>query len=548
MRLFSRSVALILVALLSSVVVFGYGQASGPQVDLPTVLTTVAVGTGSSADKNGPTGVGVDTVTNRIFVANSRDNAIYVVNGNNNTVIGTITHAAINNPQGVAVNSVSRKVYVANAGSNSVLVLDADAMTVSKEITGLGASPNAIAIDTGTNMVYVTDFNSSYDTAVSIINGASDVLYTNVTLGFQFAYGIALDTAQHRAYITHRFGGCPMYISVLDIQTLAVSQYDGYPMCEPAGLVVRPAASSVFVAQRYNGDNGGRPDGNPALSIFNYVGGLYTKLVKWDVGLRLTLDGTNFYHNPVGIAYNPTTERVFVNSYGDSAVVVVDAINLTVLTALPVGSNPDMGVAVNPVTSMVYVANRSSGTLTVIVDGTPLPTPTPTNTSTPTPIPCVADAYEPDNTPAQAKGIVPTFGYTQSHSFCGTSAPWETDEDWVSFAATAPVTLTMATSNLSGGADTILTLYGPDVVTTSTQLATDNDGGGGLASRIVYSFTSTGVYYLRVTSATPAATAAKLKAMGLNPAAALPQRNYDLAVTGGPPLNNRVYLPIVSRN
>ena len=158
----------------------------------------------------------------------------------------------------------------------------------------------------------------------------------------------------------------------------------------------------------------------------------------------------------------------------------MDAANLTIIAALPVGDQPDFGIGVNPVISRIYVANRASGTLTVIQDGaveptptptatstptntpTPTPTSTPTVTPTPTPVPCDADAYEPDNTVAQARVIIPTDGYPQSHSFCGEAAPWYVDEDWVVFTASGsegtPLVLTMTTSALTGGADTVLTL------------------------------------------------------------------------------------------
>jgi YVTN family beta-propeller protein len=547
MRAFSRSVVLALAAFLISVVVFGYGsQASGPQADLPTVVTTVGVGSGSSND--GPEGVGVDTVTNHIFVANSRDNNIYVVNGATNAVVATIDHASVIQPQGVAVNPISRKVYVANGGNRSVTVLNADSMSFVKEITGLGPGPTSIAIDSGANLVYVTNLGDSGGpgNSVSIINGATDALQTAVVLPFQYPYGIALDVPQHRLYVTHRWGdsGQPRWVSVIDTVSLAVDYRSDYPMSELTGIVVRPSAGSVFVAQRSNA-----AAGKPSLGIFDFAGGVYHNLQPWNSGLPLTSDGTTFYFKPIGVAYNPASERVFVNSYDQNAVVVVDAITLQVVSVVGVGANPDLGIAVNPDTSRVYVANRSSGTLTVIQDGAAGPTPTPTNTATPTPLPCVADAYEPDNTAAQARVIIPTFGYTQSHSFCGTAAPWETDKDWVTFAATAPVTLTMFTSNLTGGADTMLTLYGPDVASDATKLKSDTDGGGGLASRIVYSITTSGLYFLQVERESATATAAKLTAMGISPAASsLPQRNYDLTVEGGPPLSNRVFLPLVTRD
>lgn len=86
------------------------------------------------------------------------------------------------------------------------------------------------------------------------------------------------------------------------------------------------------------------------------------------------------------------------------------------------------------------------------------------------------------------------------------------------------------------------------MVTATTKLASDDDSGGGLASRIVYPIIDSGLYFLRVNSVGLVTTAAKLKAMGISLAASLPQRNYDLAVIGGPPLSNQVFLPLVFRD
>jgi YVTN family beta-propeller protein len=537
MRLFVRSATLALAALLFSVVVFGYGsQASGPQVDLPSVVATIGVGSGGTDD--GPEGVGVDTDTNRIFVANSLDNAVFVVNGDNNTVAATISDYRINRPQGVAVNSISRKVYVASWGRNSLVVIDADTWAVITEIPGLGPGPTNIAIDTSTNLVYVTNFGdaSLEGQTVSVINGANDTFSTNVDLtvdgnGFRFPYGITLDVANHRAYVTHRFGDCPNYVTTFDTQSLAVSVFYDYAMCRPAGIAFRPASGALFVAQGRNSQN------NPSVATFDFNGGTLHKL-PWDSwgrgGIPLTLDSTNYYWRPVGLTYNPATERVFVNSYDSSVVAVIDAVNLTVLTALTVGANPDLGIAVNPVTSRVYVANRAGGSLTVIQDGSVGPPATPTITPTPTPLPCIADVYEPDDSSGQARAIAPTSGYTQSHSFCGASAPWYEREDWVSFVMNTSAVLTMTTGNLTNGADTYLELYGPNAANGATLLAGDDDGGGGFASRLVYTITQPGIYFLRV----------------YNQAAAvipIPQWNYDLAVAGGPSLNNRVFLPMIAR-
>jgi hypothetical protein len=45
------------------------------------------------------------------------------------------------------------------------------------------------------------------------------------------------------------------------------------------------------------------------------------------------------------------------------------------------------------------------------------------------------------------------------------------------------------------------------------------------------------------------ATAAKLRAQGITQVlSAIPQRNYDLFIVGGPPLSNKVYLPLTLRD
>ncbi|HEX2225222.1 MAG TPA: S-layer homology domain-containing protein [Thermoanaerobaculia bacterium] len=69
------------------------------------------------------------------------------------------------------------------------------------------------------------------------------------------------------------------------------------------------------------------------------------------------------------------------------------------------------------------------------------------------------------------------------------------DVDFFSFSALDGQTLDIRTGNLGAGSDTILHLFGPDGV---TQLSTDDDGGGGLSSRILYTFQADGIYFVSV--------------------------------------------------
>lgn len=103
---------------------------------------------------------------------------------------------------------------------------------------------------------------------------------------------------------------------------------------------------------------------------------------------------------------------------------------------------------------------------------------------------CVAtpDEYEGDDLPAAASLVEP--GQSQLHNF---SAPG--DADWFKFEARQGVTYTLSTADLGNGADTYLYLYDTDA---ATLLASNDDYGGSLASRLEWQAPADGTYYLLV--------------------------------------------------
>jgi YVTN family beta-propeller protein len=81
-------------------------------------------------------------------------------------------------PSSMAVNSLTYKVYIANSGSNNVSIIDGK---TNKGITNVtvGDSPSSIAIDPKTNIVYVANKNSD---TISMINGSSNKIMTGIRL------------------------------------------------------------------------------------------------------------------------------------------------------------------------------------------------------------------------------------------------------------------------------------------------------------------------------------------------------------------------------
>ncbi|MGB9724124.1 MAG: PKD domain-containing protein [Chloroflexia bacterium] len=99
------------------------------------------------------------------------------------------------------------------------------------------------------------------------------------------------------------------------------------------------------------------------------------------------------------------------------------------------------------------------------------------------------DAYEPDNTPAQARPLPPEVW--QEHTVYPAG-----DTDWMWVELSAQVPYTFETDFLGPGTDTVLSVYAPD----GTTLLAQNDDCTGFTRRscLVFSPGQGGLYYVRV--------------------------------------------------
>src|SRR4051812_16369196 len=67
-----------------------------------------------------------------------------------------------------------------------------------------------------------------------------------------------------------------------------------------------------------------------------------------------------------GIAANPVTNRIYVANPGTSTVTVIDGATNAIIGKPVVVEKDAEGIGVNPVTNRVYVASSGSGSVTVI--------------------------------------------------------------------------------------------------------------------------------------------------------------------------------------
>jgi murein DD-endopeptidase MepM/ murein hydrolase activator NlpD len=108
------------------------------------------------------------------------------------------------------------------------------------------------------------------------------------------------------------------------------------------------------------------------------------------------------------------------------------------------------------------------------------------------PLVCPADGLEPNDN-YDGASVVQTDGSTVASLFDIAG-----DEDWFEFAAAAGAEYAIRTTDLAAGVDTVLEIYDADGV---TLLASDDNGGDGPASALIWLAPSDGLYFVRVSQA-----------------------------------------------
>jgi YVTN family beta-propeller protein len=294
-----------------------------------SVVTTVTVG-------NRPTGIGVNVRTNQIYVANSGDNTVSVIDGASNAVTATVPNITLG--ESVAVNPSQNRIYADEFETSDIAVISGATQQVNQVPITTKPDPTSsqtVAVNPRTNQAYVCsndqivvlDGNSNniviaipvpmcdfalavdpvrnliyagtIDKRLFVINGATNTVLTTFGLDFRFSppNSIAVDTLNNRLAIT-----CPSSSGQVEIRDAASGQ----------------------VLRKINGIS------TPEMTAFTPDGKL----------LLVTEGGANNLH--------------FINAHTGT-----DVLTLTV------GQQP-IGVAINPATGMAYVANFSDGTVSVV--------------------------------------------------------------------------------------------------------------------------------------------------------------------------------------
>ena len=280
-----------------------------------------------------PVALAINSVTNKIYVANTNSNTVTVIDGATNSAVTVPVGWA---PQAVAVDSAINKIYVANANSNTVTVIDGTNNATST--VEVGGEPLAIAANPVTNKIYVSNYHGN---SVTIIDGTTNSTLT-VAVG-SYPEALAINQITNQVYVVNCGGGNVTIIDGATNSTFAVAVG-----AAPEALAINQQTNKVYVAN-YTSNN---------LTVIDGVTRLTTTV---SVG-----------QGPSAVSVNPVTNQIYVANEQAGSVTIIDAATLSVINTIPVGGNPS-AVQVDPVTNKAYVTNYLwFGTVTMIDGGSGL--------------------------------------------------------------------------------------------------------------------------------------------------------------------------------
>jgi YVTN family beta-propeller protein len=313
-----------------------------------------------------PQAIAINPVTNKIYVVDYASNDVSVIDGTSNT---SSNIAVGSGPFGVAVNPTSNRIYVANTYDNSVTMIDG--ATYSTATVPVGYSPSGIAVNPITNRIYVANLSSNN---ITVIDGASN--FTNSLPAGAGAYAVAVNPVSNKIYVANSGSNSVTVIDGASGSTLTVPAG-----VAPWAVAIDSVTNKVFVPNE--GSNSvtvidGAPFNTSTLTVgaqpfgidvdatnnLAYVANTGDSTVSVINGAGAVTATVPVGSGPANVAVDGLTRQIYVANQLDNSVSVIDGASNGV-TVVPVGQSPN-ALSVNAVTNKIYVANTGSGNVTVM--------------------------------------------------------------------------------------------------------------------------------------------------------------------------------------
>ncbi len=341
-------------------------QSVGTVAGTVTVVDGVTLSTATLTVGYSPIGAAINSVTNKIYVANQCGNEPTCNSPGTLTVIdgSTLSIQTIPigyNPFGATVNETTNKIYVISCGSQpcqgghgTLSIIDGNTFAAQNVV--VGDSPVLIAVNPVTNKIYeaneCTDQGCTQGT-VTVVDGVTLATRT-VNVG-ENPSSMAINTVTNKIYVTNSCSDCHGNGSVTIIDGESLSTQTVTVGITPFALAVNSVTNKIYVANYCGNDV--TCDSNGTVTVID--------------GTSLSTQSVLVESGPIDVQVNPVTDQIYVaNQFGScrtcsgGTVTVINGLALST-TPVAVGDSPQ-AVGVNPSTNRIYVPNLNDNTLSVI--------------------------------------------------------------------------------------------------------------------------------------------------------------------------------------
>jgi YVTN family beta-propeller protein len=273
-----------------------------------------------------PEAIAVNEQTEAVYVVNSGDRSVSVIDGKNDRVVATVATAA--RPYAIAIDESANKVYVSNTFSNMLTVIDGRTNLASNVKTG---SADAIVVDAKRKRVYLLGYESN---SLTVLNSETNAITKMPAGGMHLWATVQVGKVLYVTYVQDA------NVAAIDVETGIVRTIPTGAM--PCSLAVIANTKEIYVA--------------------NYGDGSVTVI---DGHLGRAIGTVAVGKHPQAIAVDSTRGLVYVANTQESTVSVIDVLTRRVVKTLNAGEHP-YAIAVNTTAHTVHVANLSLMSSTVL--------------------------------------------------------------------------------------------------------------------------------------------------------------------------------------
>lgn len=183
------------------------------------------------------------------------------------------------------------------------------------------------------------------DNTLSVINGSTNKVIATIPVG-NFPFDVAVDSLTDRIYVTDDFDNA---VSVISGQTNKVTgTVSG--VSGPFAIAVNQKTNRIYVTTLK-----AIPRIVHGVAVINGQ----THQVVARIAVSRGVEGN------VGIAADPLTNVIYTTVNSANSVAAINGQTSRIIATAPVGRSPS-GVAVNPLTNRIYVADTGNGKLPVL--------------------------------------------------------------------------------------------------------------------------------------------------------------------------------------